>query len=213
MKNIDVKKTAIVVMHAQNGIVKPGKFGYSGAPAQVQKHNLLDKIQEALVASRAAGVQVIYVNWCTKPGYPQVGDPMFQMPLLNEAYKAGVGCTYTNEGGYADGYKNPDEIKPVLSKDYIVDNWGTDSFMYSDLELILRAQMITDVVAVGVATDWVINSTVRHGQEIGFNMIVVADCCQSFAEDMHEHQVTRILPQLATAVVKLDEYLAALSKK
>ena len=129
MKNIDVKKTAIVVMHAQNGIVKPGKFGYSGAPAQVQKHNLLDKIQEALVASRAAGVQVIYVNWCTKPGYPQVCDAMFQMPLLNEAWKAGVGCTYTNEGGYAHGYKNPDEIKPVLSKDYIVDNWGTDSFM------------------------------------------------------------------------------------
>ena len=73
--------------------------------------------------------------------------------------------------------------------------------------------MITDVVAIGVATDWVINSSVRHGQEIGFNMIVVADCCQSFAEDMHQHQVTRILPQLATAVVKLDEYLAALPKK
>ncbi len=90
MNKIDVKKTALLVLHSQNGIVKPGQFGYSGAPAQVQKHNLLEKIQNALVASRAAGVQVIYVNWCTKPGYPRVGEPMFQMPLLNDAYKAGV---------------------------------------------------------------------------------------------------------------------------
>jgi nicotinamidase-related amidase len=135
------------------------------------------------------------------------------MPILNNAYKAGVDCSYTYEGGYSENYKNPDEIKPILSKDYIVDNWGTDGFMYSDLELILRARMITDVVAVGVATDWVINSTVRHGQEIGFNMIVVEDCCQTFSEEMHQHQVTHILPQLASAVVKLDEYLAALPKK
>ncbi len=36
MKKIDVKKTAHLVLHAQNGIVKPGKFGYSGAPEQVR---------------------------------------------------------------------------------------------------------------------------------------------------------------------------------
>jgi hypothetical protein len=29
---------------------------------------------------------------------------------------------------------------------------------------------------------------------------------------MHNHQVTKVLPQLATAIVTLDEYLAALPK-
>ena len=211
MEKIDAKKTVITVMHAQNAITKPGKFGYSGAPAQVQKYNVLAKIQKALVASRAAGVQVIYLNWCMKPGYPKAGDPLYQIPIMVKVLKEGVDATWTREGGYSEGYKNPDEIKPE-PQDYIVDNWATDCFLYTDLELILRAQGITDVVCTGIATDWVIHGTVRHGAEIGYNMIVVEDCCQSFNDQMHDHQVKIVLPQLATAVVKLDEYLAALPK-
>jgi len=40
---IDVSKSALLVLHVQNDIVKPeGKFAYSGVPVQVQKANLLE---------------------------------------------------------------------------------------------------------------------------------------------------------------------------
>jgi nicotinamidase-related amidase len=170
---------------------------------------VLDKIKKALEASRAAKVQVIYLNWCMRPGYPKLGDPLFQIPIMVGVFKGGLDATWTQEKGYSKGYYNPDEIKPA-PQDYIVDNWATDGFLYTDLELILRAQGITNVICTGIATDWVIHGTVRHGAEIGYNMIVVADCCQSFNDQMHDHQTNTILPQLAVAVVKLDEYLAAL---
>ena len=88
MEKLDPKRTALMVMHTQKCIVKPGSFNYSGAPAQVQKYNTLDKIQKAIVSSRAAGVQVIYLNWCMKPGYPEVGGKFFQIsPIMEKVFQ------------------------------------------------------------------------------------------------------------------------------
>ena len=61
MENIDPKKTAIMVMHSQNAIVKPGNFNYSGAPAQVQKYNVLDKIKKALEVGLVVWVVVLVI--------------------------------------------------------------------------------------------------------------------------------------------------------
>jgi nicotinamidase-related amidase len=108
------------------------------------------------------------------------------------------------------GYENPKDIKPQPT-DIIVDNPATDVFMHTDLDLILRGNDKYNLVVTGVATNWVINSTTRHGMELGYNIIVIKDCCQSFNDEMHNFAVNVELPNLAQ-VVTLDEYIAALKK-
>jgi len=203
---INVKETAYSVLHCQNDIVDPkGKFNYAGASKQVQKYNMLDKLAKVINATRDAGMMVIYGNIITQPGYPKETDKTFKIPLMSGFWKAGA-CA---PGSW--GAENPKEIKPQPT-DIIVENPATDVFMHTDLDLILRAHGIYNLVLTGVATNWVINSTCRHGMEIGYNIIIIKDCCQSFNDEWHNFAVNVELPNLAQ-VVTMDEYLAALPKK
>lgn len=200
---INKKETAYAVLHVQNDIVDPkGKFNYAGAWKQVQKYNMLDKLAKVMDATRKAGVMVIYGNIETKPAYPGETGKLFKIPIMRGFWQAGA-CM---AGEW--GYDNPKAIAPKPT-DIIVDNPATDIFMHTDLDLILRAHGICNLVLTGVATNWVINSTTRHGMEIGYNIIIIKDCCQSFNDEMHNFAVDIELPNLAE-VVTSDEYLAAL---
>ena len=203
---IDVKETAFSILHFQNDIVNPkGKMAYHGIPKQVRKYNMMEKLAKAINASRDAGIPVIYVNAVWRPGLPDVDQKLFQIPLIVGVRKANI-CV---KGTW--GADNPEEVKPQPT-DVIVENWSTCGFMHSDLDLILRGKLITNLVITGTATNWVVNSTTRYGMELGYNITIIKDCVQSFDDEMHNFAINIELPNLAT-VVTLDEYLAALPKK
>src|SRR5689334_18953963 len=78
---IDPARSALLVLHYQNGLVRDdGVFAFSGSAAQVAKHGCIEKTARALEASRAAGVQVIYVNIEFRPGFPELRKPTY--PLI-----------------------------------------------------------------------------------------------------------------------------------
>jgi hypothetical protein len=55
---IDASTSALLVLHSQNGIVKPeGVFAFSGTAAQVEKHGRLEKTAGVLAAARGAGIR------------------------------------------------------------------------------------------------------------------------------------------------------------
>ena len=202
---INVKETAFSILHAQNDIVdEKGKFAYAEAWKQVKKYNILANIAKAAGASRAADMMVIYGNVVNKLGYPTEETKTYNIPIMKGFWQSGA-CKMGTWG-----YENPKEIKPQPT-DIVVDNPATDVFMHTDLDLILRGNDKYNLVLTGIATNWVINSTTRHGMELGYNIIVIKDCCQSFNDEMHNFAVNVELPNLAQ-VVTLGEYIAALKK-
>lgn len=202
---INVKETAFAMLHSQNDIVdEKGKFAYSGAWKQVKKYGVLAKIAKAAAASRKAGMMVIYGNVVNRPGYPVGKSKTYNIPIMKGFWKSGA-CTVGTWG-----YTNPDVIKPQKG-DLIVDNPATDVFNGTDLDLILRGNDKYNLVLTGVATNWVINSTCRHGMELGYNIIIIKDCCQTMTDEMHNFAVNIELPNLAQ-VITVDEYIAALKK-
>lgn len=200
---INVKETAFSINHCQNDIVdEKGLFSYAKAWAQVKKYDILGKVAKAADASRKAGMMVIYGNIITQPGYPTTATKTFNIPLMKGFWQKGACAPGTW------GAKNPDAIKPQKT-DIIVENPATDVFMGTDLDLILRGNDKYNLVLTGIATNWVINSTCRHGMELGYNIIIIKDCCQSFTDELHNFAVNIELPNLAQ-VITLDEYIAAL---
>ena len=203
---INVKETAISLLHFQNDIVTPkGKMAYHGIPKQVKKYHIMENVAKALDASRKAGVKVIYVNAVWRQGHPGINQKLFQIPLIIGVRKANI-CV---KGTW--GADNPDEVKPQPT-DIIVENWSTCGFMHSDLDLILRANGISNLVITGTATNWVVDSTTRVGMELGYNITIIKDCVQSFDDEMHNFAINIELPQLANKIVTLDEYIKALKK-
>lgn len=94
------------------------------------------------------------------------------------------------------GAENPEEIKPQPG-DWIVRNYGCDYFYYTDLDILLRANKTVNLYLTGTATTFVINSTTRHGSEMGYAITILEDCCRSFTDEMLDASASQITAQLA----------------
>jgi len=204
MLKIDIPRSALLMLHCQNDIVSPeGKFAPSGISAQVAKHNLLQKWVAVVNASRDSGLRVIYVNNVFSPGFPELGETSFPIMMGTKRYGAFVRDTW--------GAQVPEEITP-LQNDLVVENYNTSAFSYTNLDMILRANGIKYLFLAGVATTFVVNSTARYGAELGYNIGVLEDCCTSFTEEMHNFEISHVLPHFGT-VYQADDFIAGLFKR
>ena len=199
--SINTSKSALLIMHYQNGLVRPeGIFAFSGTPAQVEKHNCLEKTAAVLKASRGAGVTVIYVNIAYRPGFPELKKPTY--PLIESIQERGA---FLRGSWDADV---PDELKSEPS-DIIVINFDSSAFSHTDLDCILRAKDIKQLFLAGIATNWIVESTTRYGAELGYDITVLEDCCQGFTDELHEFAITQTLPFYAV-IMKSPDFIADL---
>lgn len=184
---MEAKRSAILVMHCQNDIVDAkGLYNHCGSFAEVERRGILPRIRDLLASSRAAGMQVFYVNNMFSEGYPELGD--HNLPICTDSR--------TTHSFLVDtwGTENPDIIRPQKG-DILIRNTNTSAFSYTTLDQILRAKRITELYLCGVATNFVVDSTARYGAELGYNIHIVEDCCASWTQEMHEFGIRYILPQ------------------
>jgi nicotinamidase-related amidase len=200
---VDVSKSAVLVMHTQNDITHPeGKFAYSGIPGQVAKYKTWDKITALLDASRNADMVVIYIKVGLRPGHPE---------LTKKAYPIHAGGR--DVGAWTEGTWGAeivDELEPK-TKDIVITNYSPNVFLYTNLDQILRAKEIQCLYLTGTATNFVVEEAARYGAQLGYDITTVEDCCTSFTDEMHEFSIKNILPQFG-AVSKSSDIIAALKK-
>jgi nicotinamidase-related amidase len=200
---IDVSRSAVLVMHTQNDITHPdGKFAYSGVPAQVTKHRTWDKLAAFLDASRKAGLQVIYVRVALRPGHPELSKKSYPI------HAGGRDVGAWTEGTW--GAEIVDELKPQ-QVDIVITNYSPNVFLYTNLDQILRAKKIENLFLTGTATNFVVEEAARYAAQIGYDVTTVEDCCTSFTDEMHEFSVKNILPQFG-AISQSRDIIAALKR-
>ena len=74
---------------------------------------------------------------------------------------------------------------------------------------ILRAKGVRQLFLAGIATNWVVESTTRYGAELGYDVTVLADCCQGFSDELHDFAIKNTLPYYAS-IAKSTDFIAAL---
>ena len=197
----DPSTSALLVLHYQNGIVRPdGVFAFSGTAAQVEKHKTLEKTAGVLEAVRARGMMVVYVNIAYRPGFPELKKPTY--PLIESIQERNAFLRGSWDAAI------PEEIAAQPS-DIIVINFDSSGFSHTDLDCILRANDIKQLFIAGVATNWVVESTTRYGAELGYDIHVLEDCCQAFTDELHAFAIEQTLPFYAT-IMQSSDFLASL---
>lgn len=193
---IDISRAALLILHCQNDIVDAeGQFKYSGAYAQVEESGLLNKIKVLRDAAHVANLQVFYVNNEFRKGFPELGKKT--LPILEGVRENNS----TLEGSW--GIKNPDIIEPS-QQDIVIINTNTSAFSYTNLDQILRAKEIRQLILVGCVSNFVVDSTARYGSELGYEIIVPHDGSVSFSKEMHEFEIKFNLPKFAE-ITTLEE--------
>lgn len=198
---IDLRHTAVLSLDFENDIVHPeGALKDFGFAKMVADNGVLEKTAQLLVAARGSGVRVIHASVKFRVGYPE--RPANSL-LWEGLHSAGA----LLEGTW--GAQIHDRVAPQRSE-AVVTKRGMSAFSGSDLEQILRTNRIGTLVLAGVATNFAVESTARQAADLGYETIVVGDCCASVNQAIHDAALTTALPFLAT-ISTLDEVLSGLS--
>lgn len=81
--------------------------------------------------------------------------------------------------------------------DHRVTKTTVGAFTSTELETYLRELGVTQLVVIGVATSFGVESTVRHAAELGFNVTVATDAVTDVSEENHARALASIFPRMA----------------
>src|SRR6202030_1496399 len=177
--SIDRPTSALLVMDLQARVVD----NYAaGAEA------LLNRTAKLIAAARTAGIRVIYVVVGFRPGYPEVSDRNATFNGLKASGAFGTG---------AENAKIHPAVAP-LAQEIVVTKHRVSAFAGTDLDLILRANVIETLILTGIATSGVVLSTLRHAADADYRLLVVGDCCSDGDEEAHRVLLEKVFPPQAT---------------
>jgi nicotinamidase-related amidase len=147
---------------------------------------LLQNIKETIDAARKASVPVIYVTVQFREGFPEVGS----------ANKAFTAMRASSALSTAEGTAIHPSILPVPGEVHVVKR-RVSAFSGSDLEIVLRAKGITQLVLCGISTSGVVLSTVREAADKDFQLTVLEDCCADADKEVHDVLTKKIFSRQA----------------
>jgi nicotinamidase-related amidase len=168
-----MSKSALILLDLQNLIVEHLKDG---------KSSYLARVSEAIKASRAAGIHLIYVKTCFRPGHPEVSKRNFSFAKL------------ASYGGAFEGDASTEissEVAPIEG-DVIVTKRRVSAFSGSDLDCVLRGIEVDSLVLTGLAASGAVLSTFRFASDLDYRISVVSDLCYDLDPEVHQVLIEKV---------------------
>jgi nicotinamidase-related amidase len=160
--------TALIVIDLQKGILAYG--------AALPLADVIQRSVELAEAFRRHGLPVVLVN--ANGRAPGRSEQSF------------------NPGSLPAGWT---DLLPELNRqpqDHLVTKQTWGAFMNTSLNEWLKAEGVTQVVIVGVATSIGVESTARQAHEHGFHVTLAIDAMADLSPEAHANSITRIFPRL-----------------
>lgn len=165
----------------------------------------LDPVSALIVIDLQSGL----MGW---PFVHPIGDVVARAAALGAAFRRrGLQVALVNVDGGSPGRTEqaprhggpfPDDwtdLVPELDRqpdDIVVTKRTRGAFASTDLESLLRARGVTQVVIAGVATAGGVESTARQAYEAGFNVTLAIDAMTDGRPDAHDYCIANVFPRL-----------------
>ena len=190
---IDVSRSALVIIDMQRDFLEPGGFGAAlGNDVSLLKA-AVEPIRNVLNAARETGMLVIH----TREGHrPDLADaPPLKVDRGDP--KTRIGAPGPMGRILVRGEPGHDiipELYPVAGEP-VIDKPGKGAFYQTDLELMLKNRGIETLMVCGVTTEVCVNTTIREANDRGFRCIALSDGCASYFPDFHAAGLAMIKAQ------------------
>lgn len=169
----DPRRTALLVYDMQVGIARQIANG----------SEIVARVSLVLESARAAGLRVFFMRHMS---LPKEATGVFQLRMAMAWQRvtrvADVKPWFLRD---APGFELVPEVAP-RSSEVIFDKITMSAFEGTPLDIALRDCGINSFIIVGIATEIGIEPTVRHGADLGYIPIVVADACGAGHADAGE---------------------------
>lgn len=170
-------KTALLALHYQNEVLHPaGQIKVGVAEDSPDRVKLIASAGVLLGTARAASIPVISVRIAFRPDH---GDVIQNCRIFRNVVKLGAMVDGTWGAEFAEG------LGPVPGE-FVVKHTRTNAFFGSPLEEVLRCLGARRLVVAGVSTNSVVEATVRHASDAGYEVTVIHDACSAGIPALHE---------------------------
>ncbi|VVN78260.1 Isochorismatase family protein YecD [Pseudomonas fluorescens] len=168
----------VIALHYQNDVLHPeGKIQVGLGADDSKRAALLDAAGRLLAGARAKGWPIVHVRVAFRPDY---ADLIQNAPILRAVASLGA----VREGSWGAEFYSA--LAPKVSRqEFVVTHHRINAFYGSPLESLVRQFNPSHLLIAGVATHSVVESTVRHAVDCGFEVTVAADACASADSGAH----------------------------
>jgi nicotinamidase-related amidase len=154
---------------------------------------LLNRVASVQQQGRHAGMQMIHVVMGYRKGIPEIS-------ARHPSFEAIRHITETDQLDFHDAVA-PQFGEAVVTKRRI------GAFSGTDLDIILRAQEISHLILLGIATSGVVLSTLLQAVDLSYQIVVLEDCCMDLDQDVHACLTRKVFPAAPlTSVLHSSEF-------
>ena len=202
--NFDKEITALLVIDPYNDFVSEGGKLWDRVKGVAGANACVPHMLQLVTAARSVGVRVFYaMHHRYRPGDYETWK--YIAPIQKAAWSRKT-FEYGTWGG-----EFRTEFAPQPGDIVAQEHWGSSGFANTDLDLQLKKHCIHKLIVIGLLAHTCLESTVRYGMELGYDVTVVKDATASFTDEQMHAALEVNLPNYATAIVTREEALESLS--
>lgn len=188
---LDLEQTALMVIDMQNDFCTPGGFADLMGLDVGNTQKPIAPLQELLQGLRQTPVTIIH----TREGHRRdLSDCPAHKWERSKRQGAEIGAEGPMGRILTRGSKSHDFVDQLQPSDgeIVLDKPGKGAFVATDLEMILRQRGIKQMLFTGVTTECCVHTTLRTANDLGYECLLLEDCCASLVPEFHPASVNMV---------------------
>lgn len=182
------RATAALIVDMQSGFGAADGALAPGAEMLPVYQRAITEAAMLAEAARARSWPVVLMRHLFREGYPEMSN---DFPFRDRVRERNALRANSSDAQFVAPLR-------VEAADIVIDKRRFDSFLGTDLDLILRAKEIKRVIVAGVSTNVCVESTVRSASERGYNVVVARDATAAASTELHQAALRSMAYAFAT---------------
>ncbi|MBD8500963.1 cysteine hydrolase [Paenibacillus arenosi] len=192
------EKEALILIEYQNEwLSKDGKIHHLIKDHQ-QFANSIESSKKLLEAARKTDIQIIHCGLFFEENHIELGNTTYGLRAAISTYKTFIKGSLGSQFGEA--------FTPESGEFVVSGRTGASGFAGSNLDSFLRNQGINKIYIAGYALHVCVESTLRHGHDLGYEVTVVEDATSAFTQEQRKHVLEHVVHHFGKSIT-VDQFI------